>query len=67
MHHMPTSIRLSVDEQEQLRKKSIEINKMLIKAGLEPLKDSELVHKILNKSISYATVGRSGEIVLDVP
>jgi len=63
---MPASLRLTTEEQEQLRKKCIEINKLLIKDGREPIKDSELAHKILEKSISYVRLGVSGEILIDV-
>jgi len=61
---MPTNIRLTQQEQEQLRQKAIEINKLLVKQGRQPLRDSELVHKILEKSVSYAQVSNSGEIEL---
>lgn len=61
---MPTNIRLTQQEQEQLRQKAIEINKLLVKQGRQPLRDSELVHKILEKSVSYAQVSSSGEIEL---
>lgn len=67
MPHVPTTIRLNTEEQELIRKKSIEINKMLIKTGQEPLKDSEIVHKILALSVPYAAVGRDGNVMLDVP
>lgn len=59
---MPSTLRLSEDEQEQLRKKCIEINKLLIKMGKEPIKDSELAHIILRESITYVEVSQSGEI-----
>lgn len=62
LRKMPTTLRLSTEEQEQLRKKCIEINKLLIKMGREPVKDSELAHIILAKSMSYIEVGQSGEI-----
>ncbi|WP_419187220.1 hypothetical protein [Stutzerimonas kunmingensis] len=62
--NMPTNLRLTADEQDALRKKAIEINKLLVKQGMQPLRDSELAHKILEKSISYAEVTASGEIVL---
>ena len=61
---MPTNIRLTQVEQEQLRQKAIEINKLLVKQGRQPLKDSELVHKILEKSLGYAHLNGSGEVVL---
>lgn len=63
---MPASLRLTTEEQEQLRRKCIEINKLLIKDGREPIKDSELAHKILEKSIGCVKLGVSGEIILDM-
>ena len=63
---MPATLRLTTKEQEQLRKKCIEINKLLIKNGNEPLKDSELAHKILEKSIAYVSVNDKGEFIIDV-
>lgn len=63
---MVTAVRLTPKEQEDLRKKCIEINKLLIKDNRMPVKESELVHKILEKSITYVKVGASGEIILDV-
>ncbi len=64
---MPMTIRLTDDEQELLRKKAIEINKILVGRNLQPLQDSRLLHKILEKSIPYAKVSESGEIILDPP
>ncbi|EFW84678.1 MULTISPECIES: hypothetical protein [Pseudomonas syringae group] len=58
-------LRITTQEQELLRKKSIEINKMLLKQGHSPMEDPKLLHKILEKSIPYARVGESGEIVID--
>lgn len=65
MTPMPKTLRLSDKEQEDLRKKSIEINKLLVKEGLQPLKDSELAHKILEKSITCVRVDKKGEIYFD--
>lgn len=63
---MVTAVRLTPKEQDDLRKKCIEINKLLIKDNKMPLKESELVHKILEKSISYVKIGVSGEVILDM-
>jgi hypothetical protein len=63
---MPTNLRLTSAEQDELRKKAIEINKLLVKQGMQPLRDSELAHRILEKSITYAEVTASGEIVLSI-
>ncbi len=59
---MPTNIRLTNAEQEALRRKAVEINKELVKRGMQPLKDSELVHTFLEKAISSLTVSASGAI-----
>lgn len=61
---MPTNIRLTQQEQEQLRQKAIEINKLLVKQGRQPLRDSELAHKILEKSVTCAQLNSNGEVVL---
>lgn len=63
---MATNVRLSDKEQEAIRKKCIEINKLLIKNNKEPLKDSELVHKILDLSITYVNVDSKGEVYLEM-
>lgn len=51
---MATTMRINDLEQEAIRKKAIELNKRLVEAGKAPLKDSELVHAILIKSIKSA-------------
>ena len=63
---MATNVRLNEMEQEAIRKKCIEINKLLIGNNKEPIKDSELVHKILDLSITYVRVNNKGEIYLDM-
>ncbi|EWC38967.1 hypothetical protein B597_022640 [Stutzerimonas stutzeri KOS6] len=59
-----TNVRLTQGEQEAIRQKAIEINKLLIKQGRQPLRDSELVHKILEKSVPYVELTANGEIVI---
>lgn len=63
---MPTNIRLSQAEQEALRRKAVEINKELVKRGMQPLKDSELVHSFLEKAITSLEVSASGAITLHI-
>jgi hypothetical protein len=63
---MSKTVRLSTPEAECIRIKAIEINKLLIKEGLAPLKDSELVHKILELSVAYTRVAKDGTIFLDL-
>jgi hypothetical protein len=62
---MVTAVRLTAHEQEWLRKKCIEINKLLIKNNKMPVKESELIHKILEKSISCVQINNSGEIYIE--
>lgn len=62
---MSKTVRLSDAEQEQVRKKAIEINKILINNGKAPLKDSELVHKILEKTMPCVQISKSGEIYIE--
>ncbi|RMT86614.1 hypothetical protein ALP38_200031 [Pseudomonas amygdali pv. sesami] len=62
---MATNVRLTTAEQEAIRQKAIEFNKILIKQGKQPLRDSELVHKILEKSVPYARLSESGDVIID--
>ncbi|WP_350649702.1 hypothetical protein [Pseudomonas sp. HY13-MNA-CIBAN-0226] len=62
---MATNVRLTTAEQEAIRKKAIEFNKILIKNGKQPMRDSELVHKILEKSVPYARITESGEVIIE--
>jgi len=55
-------IRLNAWEIEELRNKCIDINKKLIRLDKEPLKDSELVHKILELGLKNISVSKEGEI-----
>ncbi|WP_245809192.1 hypothetical protein [Acinetobacter populi] len=61
---MAVTVRLNDSEQERLRRKAIELNKVLINRGLEPIKDSELVHRILDQAIEATEVSSSGEIII---
>ena len=61
---MAKTVRLSETEQEQIRKKAIEINKKLVEKMKQPVRDSELVHLILNAAIERIEVSKSGEIIL---
>lgn len=61
---MAVTVRLNDSEQERLRRKAIELNKVLINRGLEPIKDSELVHRILDQTIEAAEISSSGEVLI---
>lgn len=62
---MATNVRLTTAEQEAIRQKAIEFNKILIRQGKQPMRDSELVHKILEKSVAYARLSDIGEVVIE--
>lgn len=65
MKEMPENIRLTRQEQEDLRKKAVEINKQLVAKGKQPVKDSELAHRILEQAIKRTRLTASGEIIVD--
>jgi hypothetical protein len=55
-------LRIKDVQSEKLRKKSIEINKILISLNREPMKDSEIAHKILDIGIKSISVNKYGEL-----
>ncbi|MDA0698062.1 MAG: hypothetical protein O2793_16900 [Proteobacteria bacterium] len=59
---MAITVRMNDKEQELLRKKCIELNKQLINRNLMPIKESELVHIILEQCISNVQVTASGNL-----
>lgn len=59
---MAITVRMSDKEQEMLRKKCIELNKLLINRNLMPIKESELVHIILKQCIDETELTTSGQI-----
>ena len=63
---MATTMRINDLEQEAIRKKAIELNKRLVEAGKAPVKDSELVHAILIKSIKSAYLDSEYKIQIGV-
>jgi len=62
---MPSTMRLTDWEQEELRKKCTEFNKLLIKEGREPLKDSELAHALLKIAIKHCRLNRKNEVYIE--
>lgn len=59
---MAKMLRLTDDEEEALRVKAVEINKLLINKGLQPMKDSEIAHAILKECIKKAFIMADGKI-----
>lgn len=60
---MATTMRINDKEEAAIRKKAIEINKKLIESGMAPVKDSELVHKILIDAINRTKL-QEGKIIV---
>lgn len=58
------TLRIKDHQREAIRKKAIEINKLLIKKGKEPMKDSELMHIVVDNGIGMLQVNESGEVTL---
>lgn len=54
-------LRLNDHEVEKVRNKAIEINKKLIKLEKEPVKDSELMHIILDLGTDTIIVNKDGK------
>jgi len=63
---MPISIRLNEKEQELIRKKCIEINKKLVEKEKAPVRESELIHLVLEQSIQFAMVDKKGNLTIDI-
>lgn len=65
MTNMAKTIRLSETEQEKIRNKAVEVNKKLVEQMKQPLKDSELVHVILQEAIERLEVTKSGKVIIN--
>lgn len=62
--HMAQMLRLSNKEKELLRNKAVEINKTLINKRLEPVKDTELAHIVLEQGIDLIEITESGKLII---
>lgn len=63
---MPKTIRLNRKEEDALRDKCVELNKMLIINNKEPIKDSELVHIVLDRGVKNVRLDEEFDFYLDV-
>lgn len=61
---MAKTVRLSEIEQEKIRKKAVEVNKKLVEQMKQPLKESELLHVIIEQAINRVEVTKSGNIII---
>lgn len=62
MKKMVQSVRINDQEQEMLRKKAVEINKVLIQKGQQPVRDSELIHILIEEGLELLEVSNSGTV-----
>ncbi len=51
-------------KEEKIRQLAVLVNKKLIQLGMEPLKDSEVAHRLLNEAIGRAYVTTDGQLIL---
>ena len=49
---MPKTVRLSEKEQEDIKKICQKVNRNRVEIGKEPIKESELIHKIIEEGIN---------------
>lgn len=63
---MITMFRLNPKEAETIRKMAVEVNKKRIENGVEPVKDSELLHEILEKAFKKIIVTNSGQVSFEL-
>ena len=60
---MSTNVKLNEWEQEALSEKLITLNKKLVMKGKKPLRtESEIVHKVLEMTVSKLTITEDGNI-----
>lgn len=63
---MVTMFRLNAEESEKLRRLAIEVNKKRIERGREPVKDSELLHEILEEVFKVIVISTRGNILITI-
>jgi len=62
INEMVQSVRINDKEQELLRKKAVELNKVLIQKGQQPLRDSELIHILIDEGLELLEISNSGAV-----
>jgi hypothetical protein len=59
------TIRLNKSEQELIAKKTLEINKIRVLNGIEPISKSDMVHILIAASISKVCCDKFGEVLIN--
>lgn len=63
--YTPMMLRLSKKEEKAITDKCIDINKVLIAEGCQPVKNSELIHIILTDVIKRIKINKRNEIEVE--
>ncbi len=63
---MPESLRLKVFEQTALREKAARLNHELVAIGEEPMRDSDLLHHLIDIALQAVAVSPEGKILIDI-
>lgn len=58
------TLRIKESQEEKIRQLAISFNKKLVQMGKEPMRDSELVHELINEALNRATLNEHGEIII---
>lgn len=58
------TLRIKDTQNENIRRLSVNINKKLVQLGKEPMRDSELVHELLNEALERASIDDNGNVTI---
>ena len=56
------TLRIKDKQEEDIRLLAIKLNKKLVEQGKQPLRDSELMHILINEAIKRADITTDGRI-----
>lgn len=59
------TIRLNKTEQQLIAEKTLEINKIRVLNGIEPISKSEMVHMLIGASLSKVCCDEYGEVLIN--
>lgn len=56
------TLRIKESQEEKIRQIAISFNKKLVQMGKQPMRDSELVHELLNEALEKAMLNENGKV-----
>lgn len=56
------TLRIKETQEEKIRQLAISFNKKLVQMGKQPMRDSELVHELLNSALEKAVLTEQGSV-----